>query len=350
MGNQINDAVMALLPTMGIEERKAALESLRRIIDEEACGIAKAEAGDRPVACPRCGSVSFVRRGRDGLGKQRYSCRDCGRSFNGSARKIMATTKLPGSTWMRYAECFVDRKPLRDCAAECHVSLKTSFFMRHRILEALAKRQPAFRADAQCGAQLDETSFRESFKGNHTRSSFKMPRPARKRGGKVAAAERIGVMTGINDAGDIFYSFTSRGINAGRRAVRDSLAGMIEKGAVIATDDAHSYLGLFGDMGVSEHIVCPSKGHGLNRVNSMHARMKEFFRPFKGVATKHLESYLAWFKWAWSYGWSRRQRDMAGLAMRQIHDSTYDTTWRRYRDKPLVFFGYWEDLRISRLG
>jgi hypothetical protein len=35
----------------------------------------------------------------------------------------------------------------------------------------------------------------------------------------------------------------------------------------------------------------------LARVNSLHSRFKTWMERFHGVSTKHLGSYLAWFKW-----------------------------------------------------
>lgn len=35
--------------------------------------------------------------------------------------------------------------------------------------------------------------------------------------------------------------------------------------------------------------------HAINRINSLHARLKDFMHGFKGMSTKHLQSYLAWF-------------------------------------------------------
>lgn len=57
---------------------------------------------------------------------------------------------------------------------------------RSRRLEENVRREqrklPRFHADAGCAVQLDETYLRESFKGNHKRGKFRLPRPAHHRG------------------------------------------------------------------------------------------------------------------------------------------------------------------------
>lgn len=51
------------------------------------------------------------------------------------------------------------------------MSLKTSFFMRHRILEVMEGMLPPFEAGMGCPAQVDETLVPDSLSGNHRRSA-----------------------------------------------------------------------------------------------------------------------------------------------------------------------------------
>ena len=38
-------------------------------------------------------------------------------------------------------------------------------------------------------------------------------------------------------------------------------------------------------------------GGTINRVNTVHSLLGAFMEPFRGVSTKHLDAYLAWFRW-----------------------------------------------------
>ena len=58
-----------------------------------------------PSRCPRCGSPSFVRKGRDRDGGQRWLCRGRARTFSARTRGLLASSKLPASAWMSFAEC-----------------------------------------------------------------------------------------------------------------------------------------------------------------------------------------------------------------------------------------------------
>lgn len=131
------------------------------------------------------------------------------------SERILGASRLPKETWMAYAECFELMLPLRECARRCRVCLKTAYTMRHRLIECLSAYSPSFRIERGCGCELDETYFPESFKGNHAKGSFTMPRPSRHRGKQVhrrgLSRELICVMTGVNDPNETFLEVTGRG-------------------------------------------------------------------------------------------------------------------------------------------
>lgn len=77
-------------------------------------------------------------------------------------------SKLKAGVWMRFLECFADCLSLRKCAQRCGVCLKTAFLMRQRVIECIRRYTPVLRSEAGSCVRLDETYFRESFKGNHT--------------------------------------------------------------------------------------------------------------------------------------------------------------------------------------
>lgn len=242
MEDVLTQLTRQFLPQMTAAEKSRALRSLKALIDAELFELAASEGAedDPDRACPWCGSPHYVKRGRDGSGRQRFLCRGCARTFTDATMRIFSTTKLDRSAWMRFAECHVDMLPLRESAEKCGVCLKTAFFMRHRLLEAMAKRMPAFRVEAGGGAELDECFFRESFKGNRSRSESGMPRKPRTRSQGTDGHEKICVLTGINDAGDIFYEIAGRG-GLDEAAARELLADKLAVGAIISTDRAHVY-------------------------------------------------------------------------------------------------------------
>lgn len=257
-------------------ERRRAIESVRDVIRAAAFDDAAGSAYE-VERCPRCGSAAVVKKGKSKNGEQRYLCRGCGRTFGMGSERILGTSKLPKETWMAYAECFVLMLPLRECARRCRVCLKTAYTMRHRLIECLSAYSPSFRVERGCGCELDETYFPESFKGNHAKGSFTMPRPSRHRGKQVhrrgLSRERICVMTGVNDSNETFLEVTGRGALSRERAM-DALRGRIAAGSVVATDRAAAYVGVLAELEVAAHAAYDPKdrsGGTINRVNTVHS-------------------------------------------------------------------------------
>lgn len=338
--------VEEVLAQAGTDEARTMADALRRALLRAEFDAAQDDGHAVPACCPRCGCVGgVVRRGHDRDGAQRWYCKDCGRSFGRKTGKVAGMSKLPPETWMAYVGCFCDRLTLRECAERVGVSLKTSFFMRHRLLEVLARLVPPFLAGAGMGAELDETYFPESFKGNHG-ASFRLPRKAHRRGKSVRmrglSAEQICVASGVNDAGGAFLQAVGRG-PARKAELAEALRGRVEAGAIVSTDQARAYAPVLAALGAAEHRAYPSgdRSQGtINRVNALRSSLDGFMRRFRGVSTKHLGAYLSWFLWRRAFSATAEQAREA--AARQMSAGTYRRTWGDYVGAPAPFMGYWE--------
>lgn len=331
------DEIRDRLEGMDAASRRRAIEELREIVYEDAYRQSRPTVANT-VACPRCGSVTVVRKGHDRDGVQRWLCRDCRRTFRDASDTIISRSKLRPAVWMRYLECFVDRLPLRECAARCHVSLRTSWLMRMRLIESIRRHLPRFLAGAGCCVQLDETYLRESFKGNHTRGDFRLPRPARHRGTPASkrglSRGQICVMSGVADDGSAFLIMSGRGMLSRSRAVA-SLDGRVMRGAFAVTDQSTAYPGAMKELGVTLKQT-DADHHAINRVNTLHSLFDGFMVGFRGVSTKRLDEYLAWFLW-----WRTFDRDRADVAVRQINVTPCDNTVRDWAHVLPPYMDYW---------
>ena len=162
--------------------------------------------------CPHCESTFVVKNGKL-KGKQRYVCRSCNKSFNDLTKSALSCTKLPLQTWIEYVKGMVIGLSIRKNAENVGVGVKTSFYMRHKVLDCI-------RAFMGVGAvdgivEMDETFVAESFKGNHKKSGFKMPRPARKRGKQIKkrgiSNEQVCITTAIDRNGNIILEPLCKG-------------------------------------------------------------------------------------------------------------------------------------------
>ena len=337
------------LGSLSRTDRKAAIEQLQQFVREAFFDLA-AGSPQEVECCPRCGGLDFVKKGKSPTdGSQRYICHDCGRTFGVKTSNAIGMSKLPVSTWMAYIECFVDALPLRACAQKCAVSLTSAWCMRHRLLEVIRRFCSAFSVNAGASAELDETYFHESFKGNHSKSStFTMPRPPHKRGRSARRpnSEQICVLSGVNDSGTAFFELAGRGSISRQRAM-STLKDKVKDGSIISTDRAVAYPSVLHELNVAIHNRFDSVPRRrpifiqgtINRINAVHANLKLFMKRFRGVATKHLHAYLDWQRWRMDFA-----RDMATAnttVAAQLSKGTYQTMRSGFFNRPQLYMDYW---------
>ena len=332
------DEIRNQLNGMGALERQQAIMELREVIYEDAYAQSRPTSED-VTACPSCGSVSVVRKGHDRDGIQRWMCKDRHRTFRNEPDTIITRSKLKPAVWMKYLECFVDCLALRECAKRCKVSLRTAWLMRMRLIESIKRHLPKFLAGAGASVQLDETYLRESFKGNHTRGKFRLPREAHHRGTPASkrglSREQICVMSGVTDDDSAFLTMSGHGVIS-KACVIAALDGRLAKDALAVTDQAAAYPGATEALGVAL-TQTDAKDHAINRVNTLHSQLDGFLAGFKGVSTKRLGEYLTWFLWRRTY-----RQDRADAAARQVNVTRCDNTVRDWAHVEPPYMDYWQ--------
>ncbi|MBT1181642.1 hypothetical protein [Bifidobacterium moraviense] len=97
------------------------------------------------------------------------------------------------------------------------MGLRTAWFMRRRIIECIQRYNPSFNAVAGDRVEIDETYFRDSYKGYRKGT---MPRPARKSGKKAAkrglSKQQVCVVTGMwTETSDRFLCDAVQPLDAG---------------------------------------------------------------------------------------------------------------------------------------
>jgi transposase-like protein len=109
------------------------------------------------LACVHCGSMSVKRNGTY-RSRQRYLCKDCGKSFNDMTGSPLSGTKY-AHKWFEYFEMMIEGKSLRKIAKKLKIHLSTAFYWRHKILFAL---QSIGHETLKGIVESDETFFLES--------------------------------------------------------------------------------------------------------------------------------------------------------------------------------------------
>lgn len=154
--------------TAGSQCPKATDQRLRQLLSL----ISGSNQGGGPVSCPRCSGRHLHRWGTV-QGRQRYRCLGCRRTFTRLSGTPSSGCRNPG-TWGPYLLCFARGESLRVASRHCGIALSTAFRRRHRILQWLQVQETRSSSGQVGSGSFRWISFPESFKG-----ARRLPRPPR---------------------------------------------------------------------------------------------------------------------------------------------------------------------------
>jgi transposase-like protein len=121
---------------LSLGEKRELIRATKAAVTRE---LAATGADARPTCCPRCGSPSFVRKGHGADGSQRWPCKGCGRTFSAKSRGLLAASKLDAATWGAFVGSTLAGRSPGECAGDCRVCLRTSWFMRMKLCEVMVQ-------------------------------------------------------------------------------------------------------------------------------------------------------------------------------------------------------------------
>lgn len=287
---QFQDLLNAI-PVLTSQQRNTLINALSE--QNSPSDIAKSieESFVRSPKCPHCGSEDIQRWGMRNQ-RQRFRCKACRKTLNSFSKTPLARLRHP-ERWPQYLEGMTHSLTLRPAAKQCSISLKTSFRWRHRFLQAIEHDQ----APELSGiTELDETFFRESFKGQKKA----LPRAARKRGNdKKTECRQIPVMVARDRDNQTVDGILE---NQSADELCRHLNGRINIEAVVCADASLAHEKLARTLGFTFKELVSSSGirviegiFHLQRVNAYHSHLKQWITGiFHGVATKYLSHYLGW--------------------------------------------------------
>ena len=296
------DELLSQFNELPVEDQKAFLEKASSSLSATAsstCSV-QPEPCTEKVACPYC-HAKARRHGHTKNGSQRYFCSNCHRSFVAATGTLLEHSRKPKATRDMFMQCMLERMTVRESALKCGICTATAFTWRHKYLDALQ----AMMASVRMGGvvEADEAFFRLSFKGDHKKSKFIMPREAHKRGNDVhtrgLSSDQVCVPTAVTRQGLSVGKVGSLG-TAKREAVKQVLEGHIEEQATLCTDSLKTYDYLAPLLKV-RHVAVETgkhmrKGLGIQCINAYHTHLKSMVEGrFRGVATKYLNNYIVWY-------------------------------------------------------
>lgn len=248
--------------------------------------------------CPHCESEDVIRHGKFN-NRQRYKCKNCNKSFSDFTNTPLYRTRYPDE-WIKFIECMIEGYSLRKCEEIIGINWTTLFYWRHKVLSALTKMDFEHFEGI---VEMDETYIDYSEKGKRNI----VERKPRKRGGRATKRGISNEKVCILVARDRMKNIVSKVACLGRiRKVQMEaiLGSKVNSNNILCTDDWKGFQLFSEDKKVKEHYRFNTKSskrvskviYHIQNVNRIHGNFKQWILfHFKGVASKYLNHYLAWF-------------------------------------------------------
>lgn len=296
MRRQAFTRLLSALPKLSPRQLRTLNQAVGMFNQRQEAKELAAKRLEAQPACPHCGHEKFKKWGATGAGTQRYRCSGCGRTFN--ALTGTSFVRVHGKAQLvENAALMAERLSVRKAAKELGVHRNTAWRYRHLMMPVLDKHQPH---SLEGVLEADEVFFRESFKGQKTA----LPRKPYKRGTRASkrgiSTEQKAVLTAVARGSKASFIAPLPAVPS-TKTVADALRPVVQKDAVLCSDASSVYTPLPKLLGVTVRQI-PRGTHKLgpyhiNNVNALHSRIRSWLQPFRGVATKHLPKYLAWFRY-----------------------------------------------------
>ncbi len=241
-------------------------------------------------SCPHCGSGSFVKHGKTGLGRQRYRCRECRKTFSETTGTPFMYSKKTLDTWASYLFCMQGRLTLRKISKLLRISLPTAFAWRHKILSVAETMTDNMLTDT---VEVNEFCLKENFKGCRNIEP-------RFRGNND---RRLILFLSCRDSrGNILFRTAARkwGRKLDNKEVSDLLSPVVKGCKTIVTSSNLSFITFAKRNRVKLCMPYSAnyrlKGFTLRAAEVLTRAFKGFLKNFRSVASKYLSHYVNWYR------------------------------------------------------
>lgn len=225
--------------------------------------------------CPYCHDRRIIKYGKFN-NNQRYKCKNekCLKTFSTKTFSPWKYSKKSMKQWNNYIKLMADGNNLRECAIKSNITLTTSFYWRHKLLEVMNK----VNDEAELSGYIEMTKMmiKENCKGS--RSSKKMK-------------NKIMVVTAMDSDNKSFSKVVST-MPADIKVINEKVFKSIS-----STGYVEAYL----DRNLSVLAERHNKINNLHRdrersdIPLFYLSQRKWLLRFKGIATKHLKAYMSWF-------------------------------------------------------
>jgi transposase-like protein len=249
--------------------------------------VGRLRFGGARRVCPRCGSGAV--QGWGGFGsRRRYRCRGCGRTFSDLTGTPLAYLKRL-DRWSGFWECMRQGTSVRRSAAALGVAPSTVFCWRHRLLDALRASEAVALAGDVAVAELYLAWSEKGRRG--------LERRGRGRGLRFPWLGPRAWLVLARDRAGRRWAAVGGPRRARAEGLRRLLGPRLGAGATLWTRE-----GRLGE--VARFARMAGLGYGklrgrtfVNQPAGLYGvAFRRWLAPFRGVATRYLDNYLAWHR------------------------------------------------------
>lgn len=259
------------------------------------------------ITCPHCHRLKIVKNGHTKLGVQTYKCKDCNKRFNDLTLTIFSNSHLTYEQIEIFLQCFKDKVTLRKTAKRMNVDKNTVHFLRLKIINSFQEARQTIKLSGE--VEADEIYKSINLKGT---KKNKMPRYSKPRTSKGTTARGISshkvcIESAIDEFDNMFLEIVGTGPITSDM-VKKSLGEKLDNVKKLVTD-------------------CKSSYEKLANINSLHSGLATFLSSFRGVSTKHLQSYLDWYTFEKYLNFSFSEEQHSNILLKVVftNSSNLDT-------------------------
>lgn len=305
--------------------------------DEKAAyAFLEARVWPKGPVCPKCGGMDRISK-MNGKSTRigAYKCYQCRSKFRVTVRTVFEDSHVPLNIWLQ-AVALLTASKKGFSSNQLHrtlgVTLKTAWFMSHRIREAM--RDGSLRPMGGGGSgivEADETYIWQKAPENR-RTTTTSGRPFTK-SGKTGPSNKRAIISLVERGGNV-RSFHVE--NADKPTVQHIVRENIAREARLHTDESRLYMDSYPHVASHESVKHSAKEYARGDVhtNSVEGYFSIFKRGMQGVyqhcAEKHLHRYLAEFDFRYNgrialgvNDAERADRALTGIVGKRL---TYRTT------------------------
>lgn len=290
--------------------------------------------------CPRCGEVSRIIKYGKKSGIQRYKCKECSKTFSDVTNSPFYRSKKTLGKWLVYSKAMFSGMTIRQCAKVTKINIATAFYWRHKILDGIEFLENKETLSGEI--QLSDTYFPDSHKGEKGK---RMEKRSNRAGGKFGLKNYVSVLCLIDSKDKIVVdpicrdSFWSYGIERwlDRRIELENGAKFISS---VSRFDNKIAIRMF------KNKIRKGSFEETYRARKLDQCLKTWIgEKFRGVATKYLNNYLAWFKYDSMNKFKIHKnkeflfKNLCILMSLKVKPSYFVNRVKDYRNKEIILYG-----------